>query len=201
MNVIYLDNNATTKPGPEVVEAMLPYLTEWYGNASSLHRFGQRAHIFVARVGTALEQRARLGSRRHRQRSARARAVCQLLRRTRSSRMRSIDETRDVPDHDVRQMHAAHQLRELRELAPIEHAVYSGVLADLAVGDDPLQRSYIAAQHLQLEEEAIELRLGQRIGPLQLDRVLRRQHEERIRERVRLSHDGDGPLLHRFEER
>ena len=43
MNVVYLDNNATTRPAPEVVEAMLPYLTEWYGNASSLHRFGQRA--------------------------------------------------------------------------------------------------------------------------------------------------------------
>jgi cysteine desulfurase len=43
MDVVYLDNNATTKPAQEVVEAMLPYLTEWYGNASSLHRFGQRS--------------------------------------------------------------------------------------------------------------------------------------------------------------
>src|SRR3954449_12359201 len=43
MDLVYLDNNATTKPAPEVVETMLPYLTEWYGNASSLHRFGQRA--------------------------------------------------------------------------------------------------------------------------------------------------------------
>ena len=43
MDLVYLDNNATTRPAPEVVEAMLPYLTEWYGNASSLHRFGQRA--------------------------------------------------------------------------------------------------------------------------------------------------------------
>lgn len=40
---IYLDNNATTQPAPEVVAAMLPFLTEWYGNPSSVHRFGQRA--------------------------------------------------------------------------------------------------------------------------------------------------------------
>src|SRR3954470_17467456 len=43
MDVVYLDNNATTKPAPEVVDAMLPYLTDWYGNPSSVHRFGQRA--------------------------------------------------------------------------------------------------------------------------------------------------------------
>lgn len=43
MDFVYFDNNATTQPAPEVVEAMLPFLTQWYGNASSLHRFGQRA--------------------------------------------------------------------------------------------------------------------------------------------------------------
>jgi len=43
MPPIYLDNNATTKPAPEVVAAMLPFLTEWYGNPSSVHRFGQRS--------------------------------------------------------------------------------------------------------------------------------------------------------------
>jgi cysteine desulfurase len=51
VDLVYLDNNATTRPAPEVVAEMLPYLTEWYGNPSSVHRFGQRARqaIDVAR--------------------------------------------------------------------------------------------------------------------------------------------------------
>jgi len=39
MRTVYLDNNATTRVAPEVVEAMLPFLKEHYGNPSSMHTF------------------------------------------------------------------------------------------------------------------------------------------------------------------
>ena len=40
MKTIYLDNNATSKVAEEVIQEMMPYLTELYGNPSSMHTFG-----------------------------------------------------------------------------------------------------------------------------------------------------------------
>lgn len=45
--MIYLDNAATTRTAPEVVEAMLPYFTEYYGNASTVYQFGEKSREAV----------------------------------------------------------------------------------------------------------------------------------------------------------
>ncbi|MCB1183780.1 cysteine desulfurase NifS [bacterium] len=47
---VYFDNNATTAVAPEVLAAMVPLLTEHYGNPSSMHRFGARAGDELARA-------------------------------------------------------------------------------------------------------------------------------------------------------
>lgn len=61
---IYLDNNATTRCDPIVVEAMMPYFADWYGNAATgLHPQGRRA---ARAIDTAREQIAALiGAQSH----------------------------------------------------------------------------------------------------------------------------------------
>lgn len=44
MNTIYFDNNATTNIAPEVLDEMMPYLKDLYGNPSSMHTFGGQLH-------------------------------------------------------------------------------------------------------------------------------------------------------------
>ncbi len=62
MNRIYMDANATTPLLPEVFEAMRPYLMGAFGNASSIHHFGQQARMAVEeareQVAAALGARA-----------------------------------------------------------------------------------------------------------------------------------------------
>jgi cysteine desulfurase len=56
-SVVYFDNNATTRLAPEALDAMQPYLTELYGNPSSIHSFGSRV---ARKIQEAREQVASL---------------------------------------------------------------------------------------------------------------------------------------------
>lgn len=49
-DVIYMDNNATTRIAPEVLEVMMPYLGDYYGNPSSMHRFGGQVGASIAKA-------------------------------------------------------------------------------------------------------------------------------------------------------
>ena len=61
MKRIYFDHNATTPLAPEVLTAMLPYLTEEFGNASSIHAYGQNARGAVEQARSSVA--ALLGAR------------------------------------------------------------------------------------------------------------------------------------------
>jgi cysteine desulfurase len=50
MERIYLDNAATTRIAPEVLEAMLPYMREFYGNPSSIHSFGRQTRAGIEKA-------------------------------------------------------------------------------------------------------------------------------------------------------
>jgi len=47
---VYMDNNATTMVDPEVLEAMMPFFTEQYGNPNSLHKFGTASHPAISKA-------------------------------------------------------------------------------------------------------------------------------------------------------
>src|SRR5438552_37894 len=48
--IVYLDNNATTQIDPLVLEEMLPYLRDYYGNPSSIYRFGAQVAEAVSQA-------------------------------------------------------------------------------------------------------------------------------------------------------
>lgn len=57
MNTLYFDNNATTQVAQEVLDSMLPYFRDYYGNPSSMHTFGGQVY---RRIEEAREQVALL---------------------------------------------------------------------------------------------------------------------------------------------
>ena len=73
-------------------------------------------------------------------------------------------------------------------------------IAVLVLGEHRDLRARSRVAERDADHEAVDLRLGQRVGALELDRVLRGEHEERARELVSVQVDGDRALLHALEQ-
>ncbi len=96
--------------------------------------------------------------------------------------------------------HAPDQLLQLEDLPRAEHPLELGLVRRGGGRDDLLLLLGARVVDQDVEHEAVELGLGQRIGAFQLDRILGREHEERQRQRVGLAAGGDFLLLHRLEQ-
>ena len=104
-------------------------------------------------------------------------------------------------DDVVGDRHLADERLDFDDLLAGEHR---GDLVGLHAGGAPGDLElFLEARvlHEHLEHEAVLLRFGQRVGAFLFDRVLRRQHEERVGELVADAADRDLPLLHGFEQR
>ena len=73
--------------------------------------------------------------------------------------------------------------------------------AAAAAAQDLLLLLFARIADVEADQESVELRFGKRIGAVQLDRILRRDHHKRLDEREGLAFHRDLPLLHRFQQR
>ena len=116
-------------------------------------------------------------------------------------------EVRDVADDLVVDLHLRDRVLHLEETFGRRDALQlcglevRGVESIAHVPEELLLDLLRRVVDQDLEEEAVELRLGQRIGACALQRVLRGEHEVGLRQRVRHAVDRDGPLRHRLEHR
>ena len=157
-------------------------------------------------VAAALQQRPRLCGEREIDRRARARA--ELDQRAEIAQLvllwvaRREDDVDDVVAHFFIHMDAVHDLARGEDVVELDHALHVEIRPRERhrVEDAPLLlERRVAHEHLQ--HEAVHLRLGQRVGAFLIDRIFRREHEERDGQLVRFAAERDLPFLHRFEQR
>ena len=110
------------------------------------------------------------------------------------------DQAKDRLDHAVADRHAADQELGLLKLGR-GHRLGRLFLRHAGGGDQHAPLGFeIGVGHVDLHQEAVELRFGQRIGAFLLQRVLGRQHGERRRQVVIAAGDRDAVLLHRLQQ-
>ena len=98
-------------------------------------------------------------------------------------------------------MRVAHELLQVEHVFAAHDRHRARVAAAGRLREDRALFVFVGIVDADVQQETVELRFGQRIGAGLLDRILRRQHEERRRQRVRRAGVADRALLHRFEQR
>ena len=165
---------------------------------------GEVGDVLGHDVVAAAQQRERLGGLDGADRAARGGAeldqALQLVQAVLAGVAGGVAERDGVADHVAVHVHAAGELLVALQVLGAELLAHLGRGRDRAADDRGLLADGRVVDD-QLEQEAVHLRLGQRVGAFVLDRVLRRHDEERLRERVRLAGDRHLALLHDLEQR
>ena len=162
-------------------------------------------HVLRRHVAAAAQEGARLGREREGDGRARARAPADEaghLQLVGGGLARGEDDVHDVVLHAVVHVDAVHQLAGADDLVGVHDGLHVQLRRARAheVEDLPLL-DFARVGDVELQHEAVELRLGQRVGAFLFERVLRREHEERVGQLEGLIADGHLPLLHRLEQR
>ena len=164
---------------------------------------GEVGHVLGDRVRPPAQQRERLRRLDQPDRAARAGAVLDqrrdVVQPVAVGMPRGVGQRDRVADHLAIDEHPLRRRAVLLEVGDREPLAHLRRRADRAADHGGLL-PHVRVVDQQLEQEAVDLRLGQRIGPLRLDRVLRGEHEERRRQRMRLAADRHLLLLHHLEQ-
>ena len=161
-------------------------------------------HLVVRDVEAAAQEGVNLGGQHQRLAGPRTGAVADVaasqLRRFRQVGMGRQHQASRIVSQIACNRYLAGELLELQDAGPVGDRLHRVLEGAGRAAKDLMQLLPRGVAHVELEEEAIELGLRQRVGPLHLDRVLGGQDEEWPRELVRFVGDGDGLLLHRLEQ-
>jgi 16S rRNA (adenine1518-N6/adenine1519-N6)-dimethyltransferase len=156
-------------------------------------------HVLGDDERAAADERVRLRHVRQRERRARRRAVGDVRRRL----ARGGDEGDEIAADPFVDVHRRREVSDAGDGVERQHAPHRdrrrGRIEVHAEDAQLLVGGRIV--DAQLHHEAVDLRLGERVRPLMLDRILRGDDDEGVGERVRRVADGDLPLLHRLEQR
>jgi hypothetical protein len=168
-------------------------------------RCRDRLHVAERDVEAAVQKGVDLRPQHHRLSAARRAAVAHVsaheVRRRLAVGMGGAQDADRVGHHVAGDRDVARERLHGEDVGSGRGLVHGDALRPGGAGHDLDQLRLGREGDIHLEEEAIELRLRQGIGPFHLERVLGGEHEERLREGVLLLGDGDPMLLHRLQQR